>query len=261
MKIGITVEEPNPDAKVGQRFGLSEYLMIVDSETLSIKMVPCEEENTGRQSGIQMVILAISHNVKMVITGYISPTAEKYLIENGIKVVSGFRGTASAALETVYSDDFYLDISCKDEGRKAVQRKIFPALKKSLKQVAVLLPVMTGVILLIGLFNAFLTRDIISGVFTGKALPDSFLGTCLGSLLAGNPINSYLIGKELLERGVSLFGVTAFMTAWVSVGLVQVPAEIVALGKRFALTRNVLSFLLSIVISLLTVGLFYLIGG
>ena len=82
---------------------------------------------------------------------------------------------------------------------------------------------------------------------------DILCGAGFGSILAGNPINSYVIGGELLEHGVSLFAVTAFIIAWVTVGLVQLPAEMSALGKKFALIRNVLSFVLSIAISIFTV--------
>jgi len=41
---------------------------------------------------------------------------------------------------------------------------------------------------------------------------DTLLGTGLGSILAGNPLNSYVTGGEMLEKGVSLFAVTAFIT-------------------------------------------------
>jgi uncharacterized membrane protein YraQ (UPF0718 family) len=120
---------------------------------------------------------------------------------------------------------------------------------------------MAGVILLIGLFHTFLPKEAIVKVFSGNPLRDSFCGTCLGSVLAGNPINSYLIGAGLLHQGVSLFGVTAFMVAWVSVGLLQLPAEMAALGKEFALARAGLSFCFAMTVSFVTAGVFYLIQG
>jgi hypothetical protein len=77
----------------------------------------------------------------------------------------------------------------------------------------------------------------------------------VGSILAGNPINSYVIGQTLLESGVSLFGVCALMISWVSIGLVQLPAEISALGARFAVVRNTAAFVIAILASLLIVWL------
>jgi hypothetical protein len=56
-----------------------------------------------------------------------------------------------------------------------------------------------------------------------------------------------------LKKGVSLFAVTAFMVAWVTAGLIQYPAEMQALGKRFAMLRNLFSIILAIVVSILTV--------
>ena len=96
-----------------------------------------------------------------------------------------------------------------------------------------------------------------TAVFSGNALLDTLFGTGLGSILAGNPLNSYVIGGELLQQGVSLYAVTAFIAAWVTIGLVQLPAEMAALGKKFALIRNTLSMVLCIAISILTVVTYY----
>jgi hypothetical protein len=47
--------------------------------------------------------------------------------------------------------------------------------------------------------------------------------------------------------------VTALIISWVTVGSIQLPAEALMLGKRFAIYRNLLSFVFAIVISVLTV--------
>ena len=135
------------------------------------------------------------------------------------------------------------------------------ALRSSANQFINLLPILVGVVLLIGLFNAFVSRGLLSSIFSGEMALDTIWGACIGSILAGNAINSYIIGGELLEHGISLFAVTALIISWVSVGLVQLPAEIAALGRRFALVRNGASFILSIVIALLTVAVLNLVKG
>jgi uncharacterized membrane protein YraQ (UPF0718 family) len=134
------------------------------------------------------------------------------------------------------------------------------AIKNSARQFVNLLPILIGVVLLIGLFNAFVPKELLASVFSGNMVIDTLWGACFGSILAGNPINSYIIGGELLKYGVSLFAVTALIVTWVTVGLVQLPAEIAALGRRFALLRNGLSFILSFPIAILTVMLLNLIG-
>lgn len=103
-----------------------------------------------------------------------------------------------------------------------------------------------------GLFNAFVSADFLTSIFPGNLALDTLWGACLGSIFAGNPINSYVIGGELLRHGVSLFAVTTLIITWVTVGLVQLPAEITALGRRFALLRNIICFILSMPIAILT---------
>jgi len=47
--------------------------------------------------------------------------------------------------------------------------------------------------------------------------------------------------------------ITAFIISWVTVGIVQLPAESLMLGKKFAFTRNIVSFITAIIIAILTV--------
>ncbi|MFP4640860.1 MAG: hypothetical protein ACLFPU_01590 [Dehalococcoidia bacterium] len=130
---------------------------------------------------------------------------------------------------------------------------IWQALRKSVNQFVNILPILLGVVLLIGLFNTFVSREALGAIFSGVPILDTLWGALFGSILAGNPINSYVIGGELLNDGVSLFAVTALIVTWVTVGLIQMPAEMVALGKRFAIARNAVSFVFSIPIAVLTV--------
>jgi len=106
-------------------------------------------------------------------------------------------------------------------------------------------PVIIGVILLVGLFKTFFSQDMIAVLFRGIVFIDGIIGSVIGSIFTGNAITSYIIGHELLVKNVSLFAVTAFIVSWVTVGIVQLPAEMAALGKRFSVLRNVISFLLS----------------
>lgn len=113
------------------------------------------------------------------------------------------------------------------------------------------LPVFAGAILLVGLAHVLIPKTLqLRGAFP----VDMFLGSGFGSVLAGNPLTSYILGGAMLEEGVSLVAVTSFLVAWVTVGLVQLPAEAIMLGRRFAVWRNVLSFAFSIVVALFTSG-------
>jgi len=114
-------------------------------------------------------------------------------------------------------------------------------------------PVLLGVILLISFISVLIPKSFYSFLFSGNFFVDPLVGSILGSILAGNPITSYVIGGELLKSGVSLIAVTAFLVSWVTVGLVQLPAESILLGKKFAITRNISAFLFSIIVAIITV--------
>ena len=260
MKIAVSSENLNLETRVTQRFGISPYLIIVDPETMEFEAVPNPGAAGQRAAGMQTVVLAISKEVDAVLTGYLSPTAMKYLTNSGIEVITGVTGTVFEAVAQYRSQIHPATIHrmVKPESTGAI---LLHALKSTGKQFANLLPIFVGVILLVGLFSAFISKKILSSIFSGNALLDTLLGTGLGSILASNPINSYVIGGQLLEQEVSLFAVTAFIAAWVTIGLVQLPAEMAALGKKFALIRNALSFALCMAISFLTVVTYYAILG
>ena len=97
-------------------------------------------------------------------------------------------------------------------------------------------------------------QEIISAIFTGQWLLDTLIGSFIGSISAGNPVTSYIIGGELLNEGVSLFAVTSFIVAWVTVGVIQFPLESATLGRRFALYRNLFSFILSMLVAIASVA-------
>jgi len=135
------------------------------------------------------------------------------------------------------------------KGKKTIAHSFY----KAIKSFGTTLPMLLGVILLLGLFSVFVSSEMISSVFTGELLRDTVIGSLIGSISAGNPIISYIIGGELLKEQVSLFAVAAFIVAWVTVGVVQFPAEAAILGKRFATARNILCFILAIMVSIATV--------
>lgn len=118
---------------------------------------------------------------------------------------------------------------------------------------------LVGVILLMGLFQTFITQEMIVSIFSGNPFSDTLLGTITGGVSVGTPVVSYVISGELLSSGVSLYAVTAFILSWVSLGVVQLPLEFELFGKRFTILRNLFSFVAAIVVTLLTVmtlGLF-----
>ena len=126
------------------------------------------------------------------------------------------------------------------------------ALRKTARNFRMFLPLLLGVMLLIPLVITIIPPSLYGQVFTGNQLADSLIGAGIGSVVTGNPINSYIIGGEFVNQGVSLAAVTAFIIAWITVGVIQFPAESLMLGRRFALARNILGFVFAAAIGILT---------
>ena len=127
------------------------------------------------------------------------------------------------------------------------------ALKAALDTLYGMAPMFLSVIGLVGLFQTYITPEMIHSFFTGSTLYDTLIGTITGAISVGQPFISYIIGGELSQEGVSLYAVTAFILSFVTLGVVQLPMEYALFGMRFTLVRNLLSFLFSILVSLMTV--------
>ena len=126
------------------------------------------------------------------------------------------------------------------------------AIIKSAKSLWQATPILLSILLLIGVINSFLTKDVYAKIFGHGTFLDPIIGAIFGSISGGAPVNSYVLGGEFLKNGVSLTAVTAFIVTWVSVGFIQLPVEGKILGFRFAIWRNITAFILAIVIALLT---------
>ncbi len=111
------------------------------------------------------------------------------------------------------------------------------------------LPLILGTILLVSLLTTIIPKSFYINAFNKNIVLDSFIGVIIGSISAGTPIISYILGGEMLKQGISLIAVTAFLVSWVTVGFIQIPAESVALGKKFAILRNLSAFVLSMIVA------------
>jgi uncharacterized membrane protein YraQ (UPF0718 family) len=139
-----------------------------------------------------------------------------------------------------------------------VSKRVRQSARRTANSLLSALPILLGVLLLSALVSSLLSEQALSQALSlGHGL-DALLGAALGSIAAGSPITSYVLGGELLAQGVGLVAVTALLVSWVTVGLVQLPAEAAMLGMRFALWRNALSFAFALLIAW-AVG--YAVGG
>jgi hypothetical protein len=125
------------------------------------------------------------------------------------------------------------------------------SLRKTGKMLLRVFPNIFAVVLLSGLIMEFVPMDRLSAFLGGGFFTDGLIGAGIGSISIGNPLVSYVLGGELIDQGISLMAVTALLVSWVTVGSIQLPAEIQTFGSRFALFRNGISFVFAILIAFL----------
>lgn len=126
------------------------------------------------------------------------------------------------------------------------------SISNTMRMLKMAVPMIFGILMLISLLNPIFQKYY-PVIFSGNYFLDPLWGALAGSVAFGIPITSYVVGGELLKEGVSLLAVTAFILSWTTVGVAMLPIEIKFLGGKFALLRNGLNFVNSIIIAVLTI--------
>lgn len=246
MKIGFPADNNHLDARITGKVSSADWLIVVDTLDMSFEAVQAPPISTRSGAGIRVLTRLIEMEAQMLMVGYLAPHIAQPFESSGIRVITGLSGRVRDLIEQ-YADSPVPQASIQKS------TSVHMALKKTAKQFFSMAPVLMGVILIMGLIQSFLSRELILKIFSGNPLTDTIIGAFAGSIFAGNPVNSYVIGQSLLELGAGWAGVCALMMSWVSIGLVQMPAEAHAMGVRFALVRNGAAFVVTILASLLTV--------
>lgn len=127
------------------------------------------------------------------------------------------------------------------------------ALKRTWNNIFHSIPIILGILMLITLILTFVPASSFGKLFTGNKFIDPLIGSLVGSISSGSALVSYIIGGELRHQGVTLLAITAFLVSWVTVGMVQLPAEALTLGKKFAVIRNLTAFITSILVAIVTI--------
>ena len=122
---------------------------------------------------------------------------------------------------------------------------------KTWKAFRFIIPILGSVLLVVAFIQALVPAEAYKKIFTGNLFLDPLIGALLGSVSLGNPIVSYIIADKLLSSGIGIVAVTAFIISWVTVGIIQLPAESFYFGKRFAMVRTLTSFIGAVAIGII----------
>jgi uncharacterized membrane protein YraQ (UPF0718 family) len=115
-----------------------------------------------------------------------------------------------------------------------------------------ILPMMLIIVLVVGLFLGFVPPDKIA-LFIGNqsGIGGILLIGAVGAILFIPALLSFPLAASLLESGASIAAVAAFITTLTMIGIITLPLEIKELGKKMALLRNGISFVIAIIIALI----------
>ena len=126
------------------------------------------------------------------------------------------------------------------------------AIKVAFKSLLKMLPVVLIVIILIGLLLGFASPETISKFIGEQSGWEGFLLIAILGTVAHIPaLLAFPIAASLLDSGAALTSVTVFITTLTMIGIATLPLEIQLMGRKFALLRNGISFIIAILIALI----------
>jgi uncharacterized membrane protein YraQ (UPF0718 family) len=125
------------------------------------------------------------------------------------------------------------------------------AVKAALRSFLGILPSMLAIIGLIGLLVGLVPPAVISRYLgQGAGWWATVTATLIGAVIYIPSLVAFPLAASLLRAGASVATIAAFLTALVMVGTVTLPLEIKHVGKKIALSRNLLSLLFAFVIAI-----------
>jgi len=132
------------------------------------------------------------------------------------------------------------------------REKAKESLKMAAKSFVKILPPVLIIVIFIGLLLGFVPPSEISR-FIGKE--SGFLGVLIiaavGAIMYIPSLIAFPLAASLLGSGASIEAIAVFITTLTMIGVVTLPLEIKELGKKIALLRNGISFIIAILIALI----------
>lgn len=130
---------------------------------------------------------------------------------------------------------------------KQKTRQAFKVAGKALLKTA---PSILTVLGVVGLTLGTLTPETISRLIGSEAGPLATLfAAIIGAITLIPSLVAFPLAGSLLRSGATVMTISAFVTTLVMVGFLTLPMEIKALGKKFAVLRNVLGFIAALLIA------------
>jgi uncharacterized membrane protein YraQ (UPF0718 family) len=114
--------------------------------------------------------------------------------------------------------------------------------RNGIRSLAEVLAIVPSVLILIGLFDAWVPKDVVArNLGRSSGLRGVLLALLLGTGAAGPIYAAFPIGATLLEKGARPANLVIFLGAWATIKLPMLLMEGAFLGLRFALWRLALT--------------------
>lgn len=125
------------------------------------------------------------------------------------------------------------------------------ALKIAWNSFVRIMPMMLGVIGLIGIMLTLMSPETIGLIFNNESWWSTSLAALIGAITMIPAFIAFPLAASLLREGAGVMPIAAFVTTLTMVGFVTAPMEISIFGRRYTFLRNALSFAAAIVIAYL----------
>jgi len=130
------------------------------------------------------------------------------------------------------------------------REKTKKALIKAWKSFENILPLLLGIIFIVGILIAVLNAQVISKLIGSNS---GFLGVAISSTVGAITLIPGFIAFPtaalLLENGAGYMQIAAFISSLMMVGIVTLPMEFKYFGKKISIVRNILAFLFSFLVA------------
>lgn len=131
------------------------------------------------------------------------------------------------------------------------KKRTLGSIKKARGMMGGMISDIVGVLLLIGLVLAVIPPDTIRRLLgEGNTLLATIGSALVGTITLIPAFVAFPLVGSLKDSGANLMILTSFLTTLTMVGFVTFPLESKTFGKKFAIKRNVLSFMTAIFIAL-----------
>ena len=126
------------------------------------------------------------------------------------------------------------------------KKKTALSLKRAFTMFTNVLPQYVAILLLVGLLLAVVTPETIQRIIgTESGFWGMFITSLLGAVTLVPVMIAFPIAAELLNNGAGISQIAVFISTLTTVGFITLPMEVKYLGKKVAILRKVLAYLLA----------------